>query len=225
MTARWKRQALGLLLALVCGAQTSISAQDNEKELRRNERRGAVRSVTIPVTILGKGESEIQVVDFIIVEDDEPQQILTVRGVNRAPLILTILIQDDLISSIGNEIEGLANFIRRLPEDSRVSVGYLRAGSLQVRQRFTSDLERAAKSLRIPVGSSNAAPYNPFSQAIEAAQSAGSRRAQERRNTPARAGYCTLLYFHFSQPFARNSHAGHVPHPYPQAWRWVRSPR
>jgi hypothetical protein len=41
-------------------------------------------------------------------------------------------------------------------------VGYLRAGSLQVRQKFTPDLERAAQSLRIPTGSVSAAPYNPF---------------------------------------------------------------
>ncbi len=47
---------------------------------------------------------------------------------------------------------------------SIVLVGYLRSGSLQVRHRFTTDLERAAKSLRIPVGSASAAPYNPYVQ-------------------------------------------------------------
>jgi hypothetical protein len=41
-------------------------------------------------------------------------------------------------------------------------VGYLRAGSLQVRQKFTPDLERAARQLRVPTGSSALAPYNPF---------------------------------------------------------------
>src|ERR671916_767109 len=71
------------------------------------------------------------------------------RGGTGVPLTLAILIQDDLVSSIANEISGLAQFIRRLPPNSRVLVGYLRSGSLQVRQRFTSDLERAARALRI----------------------------------------------------------------------------
>ena len=47
-------------------------------------------------------------------------------------------------------------------------VGYLRTGSLQVRQKFTNDLERAAKSLRIPTGSASAGPYNPYVEVIEA---------------------------------------------------------
>jgi hypothetical protein len=61
-----------------------------------------------------------------------------------------------------------------------VSVGYLRAGSLQVRQKFTADLERAARSLRVPIGVASVAPYNPYVEVIEAlkrfdAQPAGRR--------------------------------------------------
>jgi hypothetical protein len=47
-------------------------------------------------------------------------------------------------------------------------VGYVRAGSLQVRQAFTDDLEKAAKALRVPVGSASAAPYNPYVEVVEA---------------------------------------------------------
>jgi hypothetical protein len=39
---------------------------------------------------------------------------------------------------------------------------------LKVRQQFTSDLELAAKSLRVPVGSTTASPYNPYVEVIEA---------------------------------------------------------
>ena len=35
-------------------------------------------------------------------------------------------------------------------------VGYLRTGSLQVKQRFTNDLEKAAKALRPPQGFASA---------------------------------------------------------------------
>jgi hypothetical protein len=47
-------------------------------------------------------------------------------------------------------------------------VGYLRTGSLQVRQKFTTDLEKAASALRPPVGFASASPYNPYVEVIEA---------------------------------------------------------
>jgi len=47
-------------------------------------------------------------------------------------------------------------------------IGYLRTGSLQVKQKFTNDLERAAKSLRPPSGFASAGPYNPYVEVIEA---------------------------------------------------------
>ena len=85
-----------------------------------------------------------------------------------APLNLAVLIQDDLVSKVGNELNVTRDFIRGLPAGSRVMVGYIRAGSLQVRQPFTDDLEKAAGSLRIPVSSDAASPYNPYVEVIEA---------------------------------------------------------
>jgi hypothetical protein len=85
-----------------------------------------------------------------------------------APLNLAILVQDDLVARVGNELDATRDFIRQLPAGSRVMVAYVRAGSLQVRQQFTDDLEKAAKSLRTPVGSEAAAPYNPYVEVVEA---------------------------------------------------------
>jgi len=86
----------------------------------------------------------------------------------RTPLNFAVLIQDDLVSRVGNEIKTTAEFIRELPEGSQVMVGYIRAGSLQVRQPFTNDLEQAAKALRVPVGSTAVSPYNPYVEVREA---------------------------------------------------------
>ncbi len=86
----------------------------------------------------------------------------------QAPLNVAILIQDDLISRVGNELGVTRDFIRSLPSGSRVMVGYITAGSLQVRQPFTTDLNRAANSLRIPIASTSASPYNPYVEVIEA---------------------------------------------------------
>src|SRR5947199_2545706 len=93
--------------------------------------------------------------------DSEPLRV-------RTPLNVAILIQDDLISRVGNELGVTRDFIRSLPAGSRVMVGYITAGSLQVRQPFTTDLNRAASSLRIPIASTSASPYDPYVEVIEA---------------------------------------------------------
>src|SRR5215813_2349083 len=84
------------------------------------------------------------------------------------PLDLAILIQDDLVPQVSNEIGVTRDFIRSLPQGSNVMVGYITAGALQVRQPFTSDLDKAARSLRIPTASINSAPFNPYVQVLEA---------------------------------------------------------
>lgn len=86
----------------------------------------------------------------------------------RVPLNLAILIQDDLVSRVGNEINATREFINDLPAGSQVMVGYIRAGSLQVTQPFTNDLKQAGKALRIPVGSTAASPYNPYVEVRDA---------------------------------------------------------
>jgi len=85
-----------------------------------------------------------------------------------SPVNIAILIQDDLVSSVANEIRVTSQFIRTLPQGSRVMVGYITSGSLQVRAPFTTDLNSAAQSLRIPFSSTAASPYNPYVEVIEA---------------------------------------------------------
>jgi len=87
------------------------------------------------------------------------------------PLNLAVLVQDDLISQVGNELGVTRDFIRSLPSGSRVMVGYITTGTLQVRQPFTSDLDQAARSLRVPRSSTSASAYNPYVEVIEALRS------------------------------------------------------
>src|SRR6476619_4521656 len=84
------------------------------------------------------------------------------------PLNLAVLIQDDLVSQVANEIGVTKDFIRSLPQGSRVMVAYITAGSLQVRQPFTNDLDKAARSLRIPTASRASSPFNPYVEVVDA---------------------------------------------------------
>jgi hypothetical protein len=84
------------------------------------------------------------------------------------PLNLAVLVQDDLIPQVGSELGVTRDFIRSLPSGSRVMVGYITTGTLQVRQPFTSDLDKAARSLRIPRSSTSASAFNPYVEVIDA---------------------------------------------------------
>src|SRR6266545_2474445 len=158
------RRALAGIFALVLSltfwdSRNGAAAQSRGESSTLTSSGKPARPVIIPLTIRVKGEvapSELQL------------------------QTVDLTVHDDLIPSIGLETKSLAEFLRRLPRGSRVSVGYLRTGSLLVRQKFTGDLEKAAKSVRGPVGVASAAPYNPYVEVIEAlkrfeAQPAGRR--------------------------------------------------
>jgi VWFA-related protein len=151
------------------------ASSDNKKNGKRHAEKNDdqnVRSVTIPVTTQTrdtKSPSELQPLpNFVVLEDGSPQQILSVRGANRSPLSLAVLVQDDVVQPVANDIKNLADFVRLQPRDTRVMIGYIRAGSLQIRQKFTTDMDRAARNLRIPISSPSASPYNPYVEVSEA---------------------------------------------------------
>jgi len=147
------------------------AANGQERRDGSSRPRGPAKPITLPVTIRVRKsapEVEMRIVDFLLREDGEQQTILSIRRPVENPLSLAILIQDDLVSSVGNEIRGIADFIRHQPSGSRIMVGYIRSGSLDVRRKFTNDAERAAGGLRIPTGSSTASPFNPYVEVIEA---------------------------------------------------------
>ena len=163
-------------LAFVIGftfAVPSVFAQPQSID-GTNGSRTSGRPIVIPLTIKVNSrqldpETELQNVDLTVNEDGEPQTILSIRGIGtNSPITLAVLIQEDLVPSVGTEIKSLADFISNLPRGSRVMIGYLRTGSLQVKQKFTNDLEKASKSLRPPSGFASAGPYNPYVEVIEA---------------------------------------------------------
>src|SRR5690349_25014705 len=158
------RLALVISLAFVA---PSVFAQPQSID-GTNGSRTSGRPIVIPLTIKVNSrqldpETELQNVDLTVNEDGEPQTILTIRGIGtNSPITLAVLIQEDLVPSVANEIKSMSEFISGLPKGSRVMIGYLRTGSLPVKQKFTTDLEKASHTLRPPSGFATAGPYNPY---------------------------------------------------------------
>jgi len=162
----------GLLLGAVFVPEPVSHALPSQGDASsRKAKRGVARPVTVPVGIKlrGKKPEEIQLLDLNVTEDGEAQSMLSIRSIyTNSPMSIAILLQDDLVSSVSLEVKALKEFIVKLPKGTRVMIGYIRSGSLEVRQKFTTDLDKAASVLRAPLGLASAAPFNPYVEVLEA---------------------------------------------------------
>lgn len=133
-----------------------------------------VRTVSIPISIFTKEELEqgqteelLQVDRLIVKENDQEQTILSIRSRTDVPMSLAILIQEDLSSDFNLQLKDIKRFVEGLPRGTRVMVAYLRAGALDIRQKFTEDLTRAAQSLRVISSDPSSAPRSPYDGVID----------------------------------------------------------
>src|SRR5947209_8596364 len=154
---------------LLCPALLLLSLQAIAQTQSPSEPKQRVRTVTVPISILTKKELKerradeyVQVETLTVKEDNEPQQIVSIRSVEDTPLSIAILIQEDLSSGFNNQLKDIRNFIQTLPRGTRVMVAYLRAGAPQIVQKWTEQPEVAAKSLRIVTSSLASAPSSPY---------------------------------------------------------------
>jgi VWFA-related protein len=164
---------LFIILQLTLSFFNFAQAQGQNEIVRQTQK---VRTVNIPISIFTKkelrenqAEELLQAGTIVVKENGDEQVVLSIRSVTNAPLALAVLIQDDLSSNLNLQLKDIANFIRNLPVGSRVMVAYLRGGTLQVRQKFTEDLEKAAKSLRLVISNSAVAgsPYEGVDAALK----------------------------------------------------------
>ncbi len=150
-----------VLILLVFFSTISFSQEKDKKQ--------KVRTMTIPVSIFTKEELKenqagefIEAGEIIVKEAGDQQTILSIRSVTNTPLHIAVLIQDNLSSNVNLQLDQVRNFIKKLPPDSRVMVAYLRSGTTQITQKFTTDLEKAAGSIRAVIGSPSIAPNSPY---------------------------------------------------------------
>lgn len=111
---------------------------------------------------------KLQPTDFAVLEDKKSQKIISAKKASEDPIILAVLIQDNLVGRVNNELGEIKDFIKSLPDDSRVMTGYISSGKMQVRQEFTTDKKEAADSFRILLSSDIATPFSPYLQVVDA---------------------------------------------------------
>jgi VWFA-related protein len=169
-----------LILSIILLLAISVSAQKDDKNTVNDE-------VTILVTVMPHNDrtraisERLVPSDFDVLENKKSQRIISAKRAGDAPVSLAVLIQDNLTNRVNNELKGIKELIRSLPDNSQVMTAYVSTGTLRVRQSFTTDKEEAADSLRILLSSDVATPFSPYLQLVDGikafdAQPKGNRR-------------------------------------------------
>lgn len=161
-----------LIFVVIYLFATIIAAQPPNERPEKQK----VRTMTIPITIFTKTEIKkarieeyVEARELTVTEDNDQQEILSIRSVSDTNISIAFLIQDDLGSNVNLQLKDIADFIRSMPEGSRVLIGYIRGGTVQIKQKFTDDREKAIRSLRIasPILSSSNGPYDGVADLVK----------------------------------------------------------
>jgi hypothetical protein len=104
-----------------------------------------------------QGRDRVKATDWIPLQGDH------------AELELFLLLDDASGSSLGSQLEDLRRFINSQPATTRIGVGYMRNGTVDMVQNLTNDHSKAATSLRLPFGDPgvNGSPYFSVSDLIK----------------------------------------------------------
>jgi hypothetical protein len=121
--------------------------------------------MTVTLQVLGEDKStpEVSSEDVVVRQGKDRLQVTgwTPASGDRAGLDLFILIDDATNPSLGSQLDDFRAFINAQPPTTSVGVGYMRNGTVQITQNFTTDHSQAANALRLPLASSGAygSPY------------------------------------------------------------------
>lgn len=103
-------------------------------------------------------------------------ELVALQGEN-AGVQLFVLIDDSSDWTLGAQFADLHRFIETQPAATAIGVGYMRNGTVEMRQDFTTDHSRASGALRVPFSSGEASPYLSLSDLIKRWPPTTSRRA------------------------------------------------
>jgi hypothetical protein len=90
------------------------------------------------------------------------------RG-ERSGLQLVVLLDDSSTGNLGLQLNDIKTFMTGLPPTTQVALGYMRNGTPNLVQNFTTDHAQAVKALRLPTGisGSNGSPYFCLSDLVK----------------------------------------------------------
>jgi len=128
----------------------------------------AAASTQIVITALpsagSRAPENLEADDLAVEVDKAPARVTGSKRLtdSLANMQLFVLLDDSTrASGIGTHLSELKNFLGTLPDTTQVAVGYMRNGTFSLAQAFTTDHQKAAGALRLPmaVPGENGSPY------------------------------------------------------------------
>ena len=170
------KRTIPLLGALLLAGVTFLtSAQAAQKQAA-----SVTPTVTMTITAVGKKGTTPPALKKDDVQPYKNKERLQVADLRRGEdLLLAVVIDDSLESSIANQWSDLKAFFEAQPATTAIGVFYSSNGTVRVAQDFTTDHALAAKALRLPIGNRGAfsSPYLALQDMMKRWPSAGSRRS------------------------------------------------
>src|SRR5580698_5075009 len=152
-------------VAMVVGISFALAALSPAQET------STARAV---VTATTKGSEDVTTIprqSISLTANRKPQDVtgwVPLRG-ERSGLQLVVLLDDSSRGNMGLQLNDIRTFLAGLPPNAQVAIGYMRNGTPNRVQNFTSDHAQAAKSLRLPSGNAgiNGSPYFCLSDLVK----------------------------------------------------------
>lgn len=170
---QWKQKALPGSLAIILAASaaclfsTPLSGADDKTPASRPE--VPVQMIVTAEARHGTDVPSLNREDFLVYRGHERLQVRDVvplQGANAA-LELFLLIDYASSSSLGSQLGDLRQFVGAQQATTTVGIGYMRNGTFNMVQDFTTDHSRAAQTLRLPISSAGASPWLSLSDLIK----------------------------------------------------------
>lgn len=143
---------------MLAGQQPSATGTPIHMVVTAEARHGNdVPSIQREDVMVFQGRDRVKTADWIPLQGDH------------AALELFLLLDDASDTNLGSQLDYLRQFINSQPATTRIGVGYMRNGTVEIAQNLTEDHGLAAKSLRLPLGMAgvNASPYFSVSDLIK----------------------------------------------------------
>jgi hypothetical protein len=133
---------------------------------------------TVPVRMLvtvgalhGNQPPGLQQQDVRVYQNNQPMKVIswTPAKDGHAGLDLYLLIDDSTDTNFGTFIPDIRAFIQAQPDTTKIAIGYMAHGSVQLVQDLTSEHALAAQKLRLPLGDPGivASPYMALDSMIQ----------------------------------------------------------
>ena len=146
----------------------------------QNQAASATPTVTMTITAVGKKDKTppaLKKDDVQLYKNKERLQTADLR--HAEDLLLAVVIDDSLDSTIANQWGDLKAFFEAQPPTTAIGVFYSSNGTVRVAQEFTTDHALASKALRLPIGNLGAfsSPYLAVQDMMKRWPSAKTRRS------------------------------------------------